>query len=384
MRNSPKYKVLIVQRRLTHYRVALFEALRHELANRDCELLLAHGDATAEERGKNDGGLLDWATRLPTRYFLGGKLCWQPFQKILTGVDLLVVTSENKMIYNLAAQYWHHSYKLGLWGHGANLQGNPSSLRERFKRRVATRADWWFAYTDMSLPLIERTGFPNERVTVLNNSVDTAELAAMRQRVSPEATERLKHDLGLAGQHVGVYVGSLYAEKRIEFMLDAALKIHDTLPSFEFLILGSGPQQALVERFCENNTWAKYLGVRKGQAKVDAMALANVMLNPGLVGLGILDSFVCGVPMVTTDCGLHSPEIVYLNNHENGLMTANTIDAYVAAVVGLLADDGAVARLRAGCEASGRKYTIENMASNFADGVVRCLEAPFYRGRVGW
>ncbi len=382
-RRAPMFKVCVVQRRLTHYRVPFFEALRHELANRNCELILAHGNATAEELGKNDGGVLDWATKLPTRYFLGGKLCWQPFQKMLGGVDLVVVTPENKMIYNLAAQYLHQGYRLGLWGHGANLQGNPSSLRERFKRRVATQADWWFAYTDMSLPLVERTGFPNARVTVLNNSVDTAELVAMRQCVTIEATERLRLELGLIGTHVGVYVGSLYAEKRIEFMLEAATRIRRALPSFEFLIMGSGPQQALVERFCEENPWAKYLGVRKGQAKVDAMALAKVTINPGLVGLGILDSFVCGVPMVTTDCGLHSPEIVYLENGENGLMTANTIDDYVASVVSLLSNDDAVARLRAGCEVSAKKYTVENMARNFADGVMQCLEAPMYRGRGG-
>lgn len=59
-----------------------------------------------------------------------------------------------------------------------NLQGDPDSWRERFKRKVVSYADWWFGYTQMSVPLIERSGFPVERITVLNNSIDTAELAA--------------------------------------------------------------------------------------------------------------------------------------------------------------------------------------------------------------
>jgi hypothetical protein len=37
-------------------------------------------------------------------------------------------------------------------------------------------------------------------------------------------------------------------------------------------------------------------GMLKGQDKVQALACATVMLNPGLVGLGILDSFVWGCP----------------------------------------------------------------------------------------
>ena len=71
------------------------------------------------------------------------------------------------------------------------------------------------------------------------------------------------------------------------------------------------------------------LGVRKGQAKADVLALAKVMINPGVVGLNILDSFVAGVPMITTNCKGHGPEIAYLTNGENGLMTTTSLDDYV-------------------------------------------------------
>lgn len=373
-------KVVVVQRRLTHYRVPFFECLREELSSRDVQLILAHGEPTQSERKKNDEGVLPWAVRLPTKYWLDGKLCWLDHSVAGTQHDLVVLTPENKMLSNLPQQYGARGKRVALWGHGANLQGNPTSYREKFKRIVARQADWWFAYTDMSLPLIERTGYPQNRVTILNNSVDTAEMAAMRQNVTPAALQQLKFDLGIQGDSVGIFVGSLYSEKRVEFMLEAATAIHARLPEFEFLVVGSGPQQTLVENFCRQYTWVKYLGVRKGQAKVDAMALAKVMINPGLVGLGILDSFVCGVPMLTTDCGLHSPEIVYLENGVNGLMTPNTTDDYVSAVVALLADEASLAKLKAGCETSAKTYTVENMARNFADGVLGCLAAPVYRG----
>jgi glycosyltransferase involved in cell wall biosynthesis len=365
--------VLIVQRRLPHYRVPFFNALRDELAQRGCSLRFAHGEPTKAERKKNDGGELGWAIKLPTRYFFGGRLCWQPFSSELADVDLVIATQENKLINNLRAQFFPQKYKFALWGHGANLQGDPTSWRERFKRFVSMRADWWFAYTEMSLPLLARIGFPRERISVLNNSVDTSELAAMRKKSMPAELSRLRQELALQGKHVGVYVGSLYAEKRIEFMLSAALKIKDALPDFEFLILGAGPQQALVEDFCQGNPWTKFLGLRKGQAKVDVMALAHVMINPGAVGLGILDAFVCGVPLVTSDCGLHGPEIAYLSNGENGLMTSHAIAPYATAVVNLFKDESALARLQQNCAIAANKYTIENMARNFADGVMECL-----------
>lgn len=379
--NKPLDKcALVIQRRMTHYRIPFFEALRRELAGRGCELRLAYGQAAAEELGKQDSGDIEWAQRLSTRYLFGGKICWQPFLRVSKGADIAVFALENKLIYNLIPQFVSRKMKVALWGHGANLQGDPSSLRERFKRIVAKKADWWFGYTQMSVPLIERSGFPTDRITVLNNSIDTAELASMCAAVRPEALSQLREEIGLTGKQVGIYVGSLYEEKRIDFMLEAAAEIRAKLPDFEFLIVGSGPQKNLVETFCAKQPWAHYLGVRKGQDKVNCIALSQVMINPGLVGLGILDSFVCGVPMLTTDCGLHSPEIAYLNSDINGLMTPNTLQDYVGAVVGLFQNETALQRLQAGCLESAKEYTVENMARNFAEGVMQCLQAPPYRG----
>ena len=86
--------------------------------------------------------------------------------------------------------------------------------------------------------------------------------------------------------------------------------------------------------------------------------------------------------MVTTECGRHGPEVAYLRNWANGVMTENNLDAYVGAVVGVLTDVGLRERLQQGCIASARTYTVDNMASNFADSIVRCLEAPRYRGKL--
>lgn len=103
------------------------------------------------------------------------------------------------------------------------------------------------------------------------------------------------------------------------------------------------------------------------------------MLNPGLVGLGILDAFVCGVPMVTTDCGLHSPEVAYLDSGVNGWMTPDTLGDFIDAAAAVLTDDALYARLRRGCAVSAKAYTVEGMAKNFARGVRQCLDAPAWR-----
>lgn len=360
---------------MTHYRVAFFESLRVQLELRDLELVLAYGEGTPEEKRKNDGAEVPWGHRLTTRYLAGGRICYQPLKDLCKAAAMLIVTPENKLVCNLWHQFAHTPYKVGLWGHGANLQGRADSWREKFKTRVARRADWWFGYTELSRPLIGRTGFSDARVTVVNNSIDTRQMRAQFEAVDALAIAEWRRAQGIQTGPIGIFLGSLYEEKRIGFLLQAATEVRACVPDFELVVVGAGPQRALVESFCGANSWAHYVGMLKGMDKVTALASATVMLNPGLVGLGILDSFVCEVPMLTTDCGIHSPEIAYLQSGVNGVMTANTLPDYVQGVVSLLEDSARRDRLKAGCKTSATEYTVENMARRFAEGVERCLNS---------
>lgn len=376
-------RVLVVQRRLTHYRVPFFETLRADLRAEGLELVLAHGDPTPAEAAKNDSGELDWAVRLPTRYLLGGRLCWQPIRHLARDAALTVVTAENKLVCNLFEQFGARGRRVALWGHGANLQGNVGSWRERFKARVALRTDWWLGYTEMSRDLVRALGFPADRITVLDNAVDMSELSAQFAAVELQAQTTLRAELGLGSGPVGLYLGSLYAEKRIDFLLEAARAIRCELPGFELLVIGGGPQQGLIEEAAAREPWIKALGVRKGAAKALAASLADVMLNPGAVGLNILDSFAGGVPMLTTDCGVHGPEIAYLDSGRNGLMTANALGDYVQASVSLLRDPERLQTMRATCLADAGHYTLAHMSERFTQGVVGALAAPIRRGASG-
>lgn len=80
--------------------------------------------------------------------------------------------------------------------------------------------------------------------------------------------------------------------------------------------------------------------------------------------------------MVTTDCGGHSPEIAYLCNGVNGVMTTNDVGTYSAAAVALLRNEEERARLRVGCRAGAETYTLEHMVQRFTEGIATCLQTP--------
>jgi glycosyltransferase involved in cell wall biosynthesis len=373
-------RVCIVQRRLTHYRIPLFEMLRRSLAEHGVELTLLVGKGTLNEERKRDTGILDWAKEIPTRYFFEGRICWQPIRVVNT--DLVIVTQENKLVYNHFLLFKSRRPKLAFWGHGANMQATDNrSLKEKFKKWTTGKADWWFAYTKISAEFIVQAGYPQERISVLNNSVDTSELDRHLRSVMDMEKVTVRRSLGLGNGRVGIFIGSLYSDKRLDFLFAAADAIRHALPDFHLLILGDGPQRDTVELWCSARPWAHWLGACFGRDKAVYMSLADVMLNPGLVGLGILDAFIGGIPIITTDCKIHSPEIAYLENQRNGIMTANDLMAYVESCVGLLTNTKSLEALRAGCLTSAQKYTLENMAANFSDGIMRCLETYSFSGR---
>lgn len=370
-----KKKVIIVQRRLTHYRVALFQMLKTELRDRGIELQLLVGVGNPRETRKEDSGELSWATQVPTRYFLNNKLCWQPTHQYLIEADLVIVTQENALIANHFLVLWpKRQFILAFWGHGANLQSHhPNGLKEKFKRWTTNRVDWWFAYSEKSLDLVVGSGFPANRVTVVNNSIDTTELQQHFESIADSETKSLRASLCLGNGPVGVFLGSLYTEKRLGFLFDAAERIRSRVDNFSLLIIGDGPERARVQAFCVGHQWAHWAGALRGREKVLHIATGQVMLNPGLVGLSMLDSFVCRVPMLTTDCKIHSPEIAYLENKYNGIMTVNDIDEYSNTTIELLKNTELLNSLQKGCEASAELFTLEKMVNRFADGISNAL-----------
>jgi hypothetical protein len=79
--------------------------------------------------------------------------------------------------------------------------------------------------------------------------------------------------------------------------------------------------------------------------------------------------------MVTTAIPWHSPEIDYLEDGTNGLMTSDDPSAYAAVVAGLLADPMRLAQLSRKAQESAERYSLETMVANFRDGILRCLES---------
>jgi glycosyltransferase involved in cell wall biosynthesis len=104
------------------------------------------------------------------------------------------------------------------------------------------------------------------------------------------------------------------------------------------------------------------------------LRLADLALLPGPVGLAILDFFAAGLPLLTTRISAHGPEIDYLEEGVNGLVTDPDPNSYAEAVIDLLLDKERLAKFRKASADSSGKYSIDAMVENYAVGICNCLD----------
>jgi glycosyltransferase involved in cell wall biosynthesis len=377
-------EVAFITRYVPQYRRPFLECARSLLDEEGVRLRVLYGQPNTAEVAKGDAVHVPWGEYARNLIVpLGHRDVYvQPVLRRAWGADLLVVEQGSRLLLNylLVPAQRAGGPRVAYWGHGLHFAAHEvTRLGEAAKRLLATRAHWWFAYTERSAQVVAGMGYPRERVTVIGNAIDTGGLREERARVGEAELQRLRRELGLAaGARLGVYCGALYPEKRLGFLVAACDRIRRLVPEFELVVVGGGEDEPLVRAAAASRPWLHYVGPLFGADKVRHLALGEVFLLPGLVGLAVLDAFALELPIVSTPVDYHSHEVSYLEDGVNGLMVAAADDAaaYAEGVAALLTDEARLQALRAGCRASAEKYTVEKMAARFAGGVMAALAAP--------
>lgn len=371
-------QVLILYKFLPQYRIEFFSKLRDELLQHDINLILIYGKLKNQDSKKNDERSLEWAIYRENKVVTIGSigLLWQPCLDVLPKVDLVIVEQANSLLVNylLIPLSKVMTFKFAFWGHGANLQDDPNSMKNRFKYFFLKQSDYWFAYTNGVKKFLIAKGVDNGKITVVDNAIDTLSLKQQYDNLSMFEVDNLKTEMGINSNNVAIYCGGIYKEKRIDFLIEASIIIKEKIEDFHLIFVGAGPEAYRVEEASKTYDWIHYVGPKFGAERVPYFKMAELFLMPGLVGLAILDTFATETPMITTDFPYHSPEIEYLENGKNGVVTANNIDDYSKQVIDLFQNKDKIVNLKESCLKSSALYSTENMVENFTNGILKCLQ----------
>lgn len=376
-------RVTLIEEFLASYRVPLYERLRQSLEDEGVVLSVLHGEVPREQAKRLSTGQLSWSVQVPSKTFRIGQryAIWQSVWRATASSDLVVAGHAARFLstYPMFLRQGLGGPRLALFGHGGNLDRRDDFLfrgAEWVKHATSRHAHWCFAYTSGAAERYARMGVAPERITILQNSIDVTALRGLKSSLDPIATDELRQRLGLSREdEVGLFVGSLYPLKGIEFLIEAAGKVAEVRPRFKLVIAGSGELQDYVARMAETHSWLRYAGRLDGAAKVAAAELAKLLLIPSGVGLVALDGLTLGLPIVTVAGQRHGPEVEYLRDgYSASVLHEFSPIAYAAEVCRLLENPTILSAMAANCASEANNYGIEQMADRFKSGILGALQ----------
>ncbi len=369
--------VLIIESVCKRYRAPFYLRLAAALGEDEIRLTVVYSKPDGSEAQRCD--TVDLPTeigeRVPALRFMG--LLLQAVLRQIRNADLVIVDQDNRLA---ALHLLIVLSKLGLkrvafWGHGYS-RCSKRHISQWWKRVTLPWANWWFAYTTGVRRYLLEHGVHPACITIVQNAIDITGFSKCLAAMDSDGVHNARAELKLPEEAaIGLFCGGLYPEKDIEFLVASAEHIRQQLNTFHLLVLGAGPMRDVVEAASRDHDYIRYLGPDFGARKLMCFKLAHAMLMPGAVGLGILDAFAAGKPVVTTRQGTHGPEIEYLQNGVNGIMVEREAGAYAAAVVRLLTDTSLYAKLCRGASRSASRYTLDAMVENFRLGINAALIA---------
>ncbi len=371
-------QVLIIEAQIKQYRLPFYELLVERLRAKSIELQVVYSDPTPAEASKKDNcDLPGWYGKKVEGYWLlREKLLFQPVLGAALKADLVIVEQGNKFLLNHILLPLSNAgiKRVAFWGLGENRQDGRLPVSEWYRRRTLNWVSWWFAYTKGTARYLIENGVPDSKITAVDNAVDTTQLRNQVGSISPEQRLALREALGISSTaSVGIFCGMLDKVKGLPFLLEAAKKIQLRVPEFHLIVVGGGPEQQYIQAAVQGISWIHFMGPRFAEEKSRLIAISDAFLMPGRVGLVILDAFAAGLPLLSTRLKIHGPEIEYLEEGRNGLLSEPEVSAFADMVSSLLSNREALARLQCGARESGAKYTIDNMAANFELGIRQCL-----------
>lgn len=373
--------VLIIEEQIKRYREPFYNRLHAALAREAVQLRVAYSAPYASEAQKHDNCDLPstYAVKVKCYRLFRSRVLFQFAFRDALAADLIIVDHANRFLLNhlLLPLSLLRLKRVAFWGLGENLQEDRSRFSEWHKEHTLNWVTWWFAYTEGTARYLEQHGVPAFKITPVQNSVDTRGIQNCAKNMSPNAKAALRARMGIGpAAPIGIFVGMLHKVKSVPFLIEAGDRIRQGVRDFHLIVAGGGPDEDELKRISAHRSWIHFVGPKFGNPKAQLLAIADLLLLPGRAGLAVLDGFAAALPIVATRLPIHGPEMEYLEDGANGMLTAPNPSTYADGIASLLSNPERLRALRQGAAASAQKYSIEAMVENFRRGILQCLIQP--------
>ncbi|MCX7975238.1 MAG: glycosyltransferase family 4 protein [Candidatus Aminicenantes bacterium] len=276
--------------------------------------------------------------------------------------NILFINHRERYYYPLLIYLKGSGKKTITWTHGINLQNKQDKLSRMAHHIEHFLCDRIILYSEDIKKYLLRSH--RHKSFVANNTLNLADYIPQR--------EKKREILDLYNISTGkniVYSGRIDLRKRIFDLLKAfeLIKVKDV----GLIIIGPDENGILKGKIRqESNIF--YLGPIYGRSALDVLSASDICCIPGAVGLGIVDSMYCGLPLVTENVD-HGPEIMYFKDGVNGFMVPKgDVVALTEKLSQLLTDDDLREKLSRNARA---EILTRGHIDNLCAGFLACLKS---------
>lgn len=371
------------QSSIPHYRVPFYNALTKLKPNNwRFEVVFDPGELSNPKffKEKVDPAEFDFPTYRVRTYqysILSTPISYQTFVSHARKFDLLILENAvNNLTYPLSHCHKFNGKKIVYWGHGKDRSYSESSFiketSEFTKLFLVRNSDGFFAYTSGVREYLLSNGIPGEKIFVLNNTIDIIKQRSCLEKFIPQR-EIIREEFNLQDKKVLLFVGRFTENKRIDFIIESFTHLNQLNNNYHLLMVGSGGEK--YQSKIIQSSHISYLGTVTDLEKLAPIyIMSDLFVFPGSVGLGPLQALCYDLPVITIHSDHHMPEIEYLTSSNSVLMDKHTGPEEFAHEINSIFNNGSLEQLKSSTWSSIQHLTIENMATNFIDGVNTILE----------
>ena len=340
-----KKNILLFQRLIPHYRVALFKKLHEKLGIVVCHSRARKGASLQEQQELGFPNEV-----LPRVYFGKAPTSMVQFTgRVLRKHKPSIVITEFSLKY---LTFWwlfflrfFYGYKLVVWTHGVKSKEKLkpfTTFRSKIQLWVYRKADAVILYAEPEKEMLAQYVDKPEKLFVANNTLDTEKLNEIYNRLAASGRDHVKEKLGYSNKYNLVFIGRLLWRKRMDMLFESFEKISKKL-DVGLHIIGSGPEEEMVRSFAGKHQNVHYHGpINNLELSSKHLFASDLMVMPGYVGLSAVHSMAMGCPVATCRQGdegpYHGPEVAYIKNGENGVLSDYSAEAFTEALLKLLPD----------------------------------------------
>lgn len=373
-------RVTLFDEYIATYREAFYQKLIETGKIKGLNINIASGKPSNKQLKRNDRVSPSWNTniRQVELNIFGKRVVIRQIGSQIRDSDIVILSQarRNLDLYRLLL-FRPKNLVIALFGHGKDFVKDDADVFAKLLLWITKKADYFFSYTKTGSNYLVSNGFPANKITVFNNSIDIEQLSLKLSLVDSEQVIETNNQFDLKGK-TALFLGGLDESKRLKFLLDAAEYIHSQDHDFRLLIAGDGEERNLVTRFSDQKTWCHYVGRADENLKSRLFSSANIILNPGRVGLLAVESLATGIPILTTRWKYHAPEFEYLEDGKTCLVSENTITDFSNNCLTYLNSPTKQGDFAKACLEEAEKYSVENMANQFVDGLLTLASSHFH------